>query len=67
MGVARLAEDILELLRAETVLALPGGLQADQTQDPVGGAVEEPDEREKGVIGSSRCDSLCKYRNSTAG
>jgi hypothetical protein len=42
MAVPRLAEDVLEFLRTETVLPLTRRFQASPAQDPVGGAIQDP-------------------------
>ena len=50
MGVARIAENVFQLLCAEVVLAFACGFKANGAQKKVCGTIEQPDERIKDVI-----------------
>jgi hypothetical protein len=50
MRVPSLAENVFELLRAERVFALAARLQPEPAEDPIGGRVQHPDEREEHVV-----------------
>ena len=50
MGVAGVAENILEFFGAEGVVAFAGGPQAGPAKETVGGAIQQPDEREQEIV-----------------